>query len=134
MKIRPKSNIPKNIGGSAHYQLNAAASTSSKFNYSQSDMDWSDDNLGLPNEDNDLSHYDQPSHHDLFAEIESSKKADMESEKTEKILEAEKDTILANESQILYSIETSKFDPRIYANFQLGSNSSTLDISPGQWV
>jgi len=50
------------------------------------------------------------------------------------VLEAEKETILANESQILYAIETSKFDPKIYSNFQLGSNSATLDISSGQWV
>jgi len=28
----------------------------------------------------------------------------------------------------------SNFDPRIMGGFHLGSNSSTLDISPGQWV
>lgn len=28
----------------------------------------------------------------------------------------------------------SNFDPRIMGDFHLGSNSSTLAISPGQWV
>lgn len=50
------------------------------------------------------------------------------------VLEAEKETILANENQILYAKDTSKFDPRIYTEFHLGSNSCTLDISPGQWI
>ena len=31
-------------------------------------------------------------------------------------------------------VEQSKFDPRILGDFQLGSNSSTILISNGQWV
>jgi len=59
---------------------------------------------------------------------------DAETEAENARMVAEKASILANESNVLFNIEASKFDPKIYANFQLGSNSSTLDISPGQWV
>lgn len=52
------------------------------------------------------------------------------------ILEAERDTILANESQVLFTLETTKVDNGTlsHAEFKLGSNSSTMGISTGQWV
>lgn len=38
------------------------------------------------------------------------------------------------ESAYTEDVEQSNFDPRILGDFQLGSNSSTILISNGQWV
>lgn len=126
MKTKPKNNnnIGTNICPSAPYnycQTNLACLSGQQTDPDL--VDFAEDELEQAQE------ADAGDGENLYSEFESKK-----SEHENQVLEAEKDTILANESQILYSIETSKFDPSIYANFRLGSNSSTLDISPGQWV
>lgn len=59
---------------------------------------------------------------------------DQETQDENDRLEAEWASIDATENERLWNINASKFDPKIYSLFPLGSNSSTLDISCGQWV
>jgi len=57
--------------------------------------------------------------------------------KTQEIMDNTEEWIDHAEEYAMEQAETdecSNFDPRIMGGFHLGSNSSTLDISPGQWV
>lgn len=50
------------------------------------------------------------------------------------ILDDEKEINLAKEESLPWTPDAFKFNPQFYASCRLGSNSSAIDISPGQWV
>ena len=50
------------------------------------------------------------------------------------ILDDEKEINAAKEESLPWTPDAFKFNPDFYASCRLGSNSSALDISPGQWV
>lgn len=50
------------------------------------------------------------------------------------ILDDEKEINAAKEESLPWTPDAFKFNPQFYASCRLGSNSSAIDISPGQWV
>lgn len=67
--------------------------------------------------------------------IEDIENFDMEKMNLEnQILDDEKEINAAKEESLPWTPDAFKFNPNFYASCRLGSNSSAIDISPGQWV